>query len=185
MPCRTLWQCLIIYKALPPLIHSTIYSYFIESLKHGSFSFFISAIFQYPLLEYHLNDFLKKVWCWTMANQATFSTAAVSRISGFWQLSLWLTLLICNQLKLSAASQSSLGVHIVRSPESAVAPKGDEVVFECELNLTPDRLEWRFRHTSVRATDATNYKYLRGGEVGIYDMSFRLQLYVFLDILLL
>lgn len=105
-----------------------------------------------------------------MAHHATFSAAATT-VSAFWQLSFLLTLLICSQLKLSAASQSSsLGVHIVRSPESAVAPKGDEVVFECELNLAPDRLEWRFRHTSARATDAMNYNYLHGGEVGILGL---------------
>lgn len=40
---------------------------------------------------------------------------------------------------------TTLGVLFERAPESAVAPKGDEVVFECELNLKPDRLEWRFR----------------------------------------
>ncbi|XP_011183135.1 interference hedgehog isoform X1 [Zeugodacus cucurbitae] len=102
-----------------------------------------------------------------MAKHAVFSTGATTGISVFWQLSFWFTLLICNQSELSAASQSSsLGVYIVRSPESAVAPKGDEVVFECELNMTPDRLEWRFRHTSARATDAMNYSYLQGGEDG-------------------
>lgn len=44
-----------------------------------------------------------------------------------------------------SGSSNKLGVYIERAPESAVAPKGDEVVFECELNLKPDRLEWRFR----------------------------------------
>lgn len=55
---------------------------------------------------------------------------------------------------------SSLGVHVVRSPESAVAPKGDEVVFECELNLSPERLKWKFRHSSKRAIDGSNFHYL-------------------------
>ncbi|XP_046867433.1 interference hedgehog isoform X2 [Drosophila willistoni] len=45
-------------------------------------------------------------------------------------------------------STATLGAFIERAPESAVAPKGDEVVFECELNLKPDRLKWRFRRNS-------------------------------------
>ncbi|XP_055632499.1 interference hedgehog-like isoform X2 [Toxorhynchites rutilus septentrionalis] len=42
-------------------------------------------------------------------------------------------------------STKSLGVYMIRSPESTTAPAGDEVLFECELNLIPERLEWRFR----------------------------------------
>lgn len=43
------------------------------------------------------------------------------------------------------SSTKSLGVYMIRSPESTTAPAGDEVLFECELNLIPERLEWRFR----------------------------------------
>ncbi|XP_060665742.1 interference hedgehog-like [Drosophila nasuta] len=56
----------------------------------------------------------------------------------------------------SSSSSNLLGVYIERGPESAVAPKGDEVVFECEMNLKPDRLEWRFRYSTTEA-----YRYLR------------------------
>ncbi|XP_075155230.1 brother of ihog isoform X2 [Haematobia irritans] len=59
-----------------------------------------------------------------------------------------------------ASQPPTLGVHFVRSPESAVAPKGDEVVFECEMNLAPERLEWKFRHSSNRTADGSNYIYL-------------------------
>lgn len=55
---------------------------------------------------------------------------------------------------------AELGVYFERSPESAVAPKGDEVVFDCEVNLTPERLEWKFRHSSNRTDDGSKYKYL-------------------------
>lgn len=55
-------------------------------------------------------------------------------------------------------NENLLGVFIERAPESAVAPKGDEVVFECEMNLKPDRLEWRFRNSS-----AEPYRYLHSG----------------------
>ncbi|XP_037917194.1 interference hedgehog isoform X3 [Hermetia illucens] len=44
-----------------------------------------------------------------------------------------------------AVEGSPFGIHMVRSPESIVAPQGDEVVFECQLNLEPDYLKWRFR----------------------------------------
>ncbi|XP_059223024.1 interference hedgehog-like isoform X2 [Stomoxys calcitrans] len=59
-----------------------------------------------------------------------------------------------------ASQPPTLGVHFVRSPESAVAPKGDEVVFECEMNLGPERLEWKFRHSSNRTADGSRFIYL-------------------------
>ncbi|SPP89193.1 interference hedgehog isoform X2 [Drosophila guanche] len=74
-------------------------------------------------------------------------------------LSLALSLILSLALSSSTSSSSSpttLGVYIERAPESAVAPKGDEVVFECEMNLKPDRLEWRFRENGSVA-----YRYLR------------------------
>ncbi|XP_061397752.1 interference hedgehog [Musca vetustissima] len=58
----------------------------------------------------------------------------------------------------STLCHAQLGVHVVRSPESAVAPKGDEVVFECEMNLTPDRFKWKFRHSSNRTADGSGYR---------------------------
>lgn len=44
----------------------------------------------------------------------------------------------------SSSNSNKFGVLVVRSPESTIAPQGDEVQFECELNLVPERLEWRF-----------------------------------------
>uniref|UniRef100_A0A182QQI3 Interference hedgehog n=1 Tax=Anopheles farauti TaxID=69004 RepID=A0A182QQI3_9DIPT len=44
-----------------------------------------------------------------------------------------------------AAGSSGLGVYMNRSPESTIAPADDEVLFECELNLLPEKLKWRFR----------------------------------------
>ncbi|EDX16939.1 interference hedgehog isoform X4 [Drosophila simulans] len=74
---------------------------------------------------------------------------------------------------------TTLGVLFERAPESAVAPKGDEVVFECELNLKPDRLEWRFR----RSDSSDPYLYLRpsaGYNVtsGSDGLASRLRIYV-------
>nr|AAL27644.1 SD07678p [Drosophila melanogaster] len=74
---------------------------------------------------------------------------------------------------------TTLGVLFERAPESAVAPKGDEVVFECELNLKPDRLEWRFR----RGDSSEPYLYLRpsaGYNVtsGSDGLAWRLRIYV-------
>jgi hypothetical protein len=34
---------------------------------------------------------------------------------------------------------------MLKSPESTDAPPGDEVQLHCELNLPPDRFEFRFR----------------------------------------
>lgn len=45
----------------------------------------------------------------------------------------------------TSAASDKLGAYMLRQPESTIAPLYDEVLFECGLNLTPDRLEWRFR----------------------------------------
>lgn len=42
-------------------------------------------------------------------------------------------------------SESSLGTFMIKSPESTDAPPGDEVQLQCELNLPPEKLEFRFR----------------------------------------
>ncbi|XP_052857273.1 interference hedgehog isoform X2 [Drosophila gunungcola] len=79
----------------------------------------------------------------------------------------------------SASAPATLGIFFERAPESAVAPKGDEVVFECELNLKPDRLEWRFR----RSGSPEPYRYLRSSAgynvtSGSDDRAWRLRIYV-------
>lgn len=54
----------------------------------------------------------------------------------------------------SLAPPPKLGAHMVRQPESTIAPLSDEVLFECGLNLLPDRLEWYFRpQTKSRSTN--------------------------------
>lgn len=42
-------------------------------------------------------------------------------------------------------SESALGTFMTKSPESTDAPPGDEVQLQCELNLPPEKLEFRFR----------------------------------------
>lgn len=42
-------------------------------------------------------------------------------------------------------TESSLGTYMIKSPESTDAPSGDEVQLQCELNLPPEKLEFRFR----------------------------------------
>lgn len=39
----------------------------------------------------------------------------------------------------------SFYINMTKSPESTIAPQGDEVQFECDLNLKPDELQWKFR----------------------------------------
>lgn len=41
--------------------------------------------------------------------------------------------------------ESGLGTSMLKSPESTDAPPGDEVQLQCELNLPPEKLEFRFR----------------------------------------
>lgn len=60
----------------------------------------------------------------------------------------------------SSSSSSRFGVHMVRSPESNIAPQGDEVQFECELNLEPDRFEWRFLTQDRVGDNKNDYIYM-------------------------
>lgn len=56
---------------------------------------------------------------------------------------------------------TKLGVYMLRSPETTVAPQGDEVQFECELNLEPERLDWRFRpQTKIGDNTKNDYIYI-------------------------
>ncbi|XP_055544266.1 interference hedgehog-like isoform X2 [Wyeomyia smithii] len=79
----------------------------------------------------------------------------------------------------SSSSTKSLGVYMIRSPESTVAPAGDEVLFECELNLTPERLEWRFRNQFSQG-NREDYTYLdkNNHNVTIIEGNSKLHVYV-------
>ncbi|XP_039437138.1 interference hedgehog-like isoform X3 [Culex pipiens pallens] len=79
-----------------------------------------------------------------------------------------------------ASSTKNLGVYITRSPESTTAPAGDEVLFECELNLIPERLEWRFRPQDS-AGNRDDYVYLsreHGHNVTTVESNSKLHVYV-------
>lgn len=57
----------------------------------------------------------------------------------------------------------TFGAFMERQPESTIAPLYDEVVFECALNLDPDRIEWRFHPQKSRNANAkafNDYVYL-------------------------
>jgi hypothetical protein len=60
-----------------------------------------------------------------------------------------LVLLLINSIflefKVFAHEESSLGTFMIKSPESTDAPPGDEVQLQCELNLPPEKVEFRFR----------------------------------------
>ncbi|KAH8373161.1 hypothetical protein KR200_012039 [Drosophila serrata] len=114
----------------------------------------------------------------------------MARIGPVSTLILWC--ILCNRSITSSSSSSNsisntdsgsapadLGVFFERAPESAVAPKGDEVVFECELNLKPDRLEWRFRRSGSTEpyrilSPTAGYNVTSGSD----DRAWRLRIYV-------
>ncbi|XP_021913765.1 interference hedgehog-like isoform X2 [Zootermopsis nevadensis] len=51
---------------------------------------------------------------------------------------------VCIWLLLSATRlHAEMGLWFVRSPEPIVAPPGDEVVFECSLNVPAEQVRWR------------------------------------------
>lgn len=57
---------------------------------------------------------------------------------------IYLILLISARLN-AHETESSLGTYMSIQPESTDAPAGDEVQLRCELNLPPDKVEFRFR----------------------------------------
>lgn len=63
---------------------------------------------------------------------------------------IYLILLIsASSIKINVCSayetESTLGTYMSIQPESTDAPTGDEVQLRCELNLPPDKVEFRFR----------------------------------------
>ncbi|XP_059619791.1 interference hedgehog isoform X2 [Phlebotomus argentipes] len=82
-----------------------------------------------------------------------------------------IALLVVLNLALAAATtsipSSKLRLYMVRSPETTVAPLGDEVLFECALNVEPERLQWRFRLQGVK----NELMYLN--ETAGYNITFR------------
>lgn len=82
-------------------------------------------------------------------------------------------------LKNVTGSGSSFGMQMVKSPESSVAPEGDEVIFECELSLAPDKFIWRFQSELNKHNE---FKYLHkngeGYNISHYDASSKLRIYV-------
>ncbi|RZF47790.1 hypothetical protein LSTR_LSTR006054 [Laodelphax striatellus] len=51
---------------------------------------------------------------------------------------------------------SYVGLWFVRSPEPIVAPPGDEVNFECSLNVPAERVRWRHAGRLLNTSTATN-----------------------------
>lgn len=67
---------------------------------------------------------------------------------------------ILPQSRCLANSTNKFGVQMIRSPEPSIAPDGDEVQFECELNLEPERLEWRFLPQDKLGDNQNDYIYM-------------------------
>lgn len=63
----------------------------------------------------------------------------------------------------TSTKAEKFGAYMERQPESTIAPLYDEVLFECALNLTPDRIDWRFRPQKQRSNSVnslSDYTYL-------------------------
>lgn len=56
----------------------------------------------------------------------------------------------------TSAKAEKFGAFMERQPESIIAPLYDEVLFECGLNLVPDRIEWRFRPQKQRSNSVNS-----------------------------
>lgn len=86
-----------------------------------------------------------------------------SRLPAVDRLLLFATTAASVLITATLCSASKAGVYFERSPESTIAPLRDEVLFSCELNLEPDRLEWRFRPSVPAVPLQTHHMAIGGG----------------------
>lgn len=66
-----------------------------------------------------------------------------------------------------SGGRSKFGLYIVRSPESTIAPIGDEVVLECGLSVNPDRIVWRFLPQNASKEHRRNFRIIKSNSVRI------------------
>lgn len=84
-------------------------------------------------------------------------------------ISLYLCLGYCTALGSAenggGGGRSKFGLYIVRSPESTIAPIGDEVVLECGLSVNPDRIMWRFLPQNASKDHRRNFRIIESNSV--------------------
>lgn len=71
----------------------------------------------------------------------------------------------CSAAESAEIGRSKFGVYIVRSPETTIAPTGDEVVLECGLNVNPDRIIWRFLPQNASKVHRRNFRIIESSSV--------------------
>lgn len=67
-----------------------------------------------------------------------------------------------------SSSSSSSGIQMKRTPESTVAPLGDEVLFECEPDVAPDQLKWRYHAQNSDDNNKHDYIFITNEMVSLY-----------------
>lgn len=55
----------------------------------------------------------------------------------------YIRIYISNVKNVSIDCVSDIGLYFIRSPEPIVAPPGDEVIFECSLNVPSELVRWK------------------------------------------
>lgn len=71
----------------------------------------------------------------------------------------------CSAIGSAESGRSKFGLYIVRSPETTIAPIGDEVVLECGLSVNPDRIVWRFLPQNASKLHPHNFKIIEHNSV--------------------
>ena len=83
-------------------------------------------------------------------------------------ITLAITLCLGQCSALRSADQGSsqkFGLFMVRSPETIIAPIGDEVVFECATSVPPDSITWRFLPQSALKDPRRKFVQILGNRV--------------------
>lgn len=71
----------------------------------------------------------------------------------------------CSAIGSGESGRLKFGLYIVRSPESTIAPIGDEVVLECGLSVNPDRIIWRFLPQNASKEHRRNFRIIDSDSV--------------------
>ena len=48
-------------------------------------------------------------------------------------------------------------IYMTKKPEPLIVPLGDEVSFECEMNIKPDKFQWRQFHLTDNVHDLVQF----------------------------
>lgn len=124
-------------------------------------------------------------WLVTDVISLTILLAFLIQLTGAWKRGTVVVFMSFIFASIEKSTERHVGLWFVRSPEPIVAPPGDEVVFECSLNVGSESVRWKHNaeylppdssgpmsHNTARPLPATNrlVKVLDERQAGDYQV---------------